>query len=282
MAPTTITSGTLVAGAADIIPSMSDVSAASGTTFVLNGFDQSIGSINGAGTVTDNSATSAELTVGNDLSCSSTFSGIICNGTGTTTGVLTLVTAADATIELIGTGDPPPLPSIIIQDGATVKVNGFFDARNPLEFGCGGGTLQFASSGSLHLDQNVQIDPGVTATINVLGRSDGSTNMAMIYGNITGATGHLDVISSSGEAGTGILILGGDNTYGGGTTITDNGSVYLASISIGVIRGELVVNEGGYLNLGGQNVTVGSLSALAIAQVPLGVLTPALPPEPPR
>jgi autotransporter-associated beta strand protein len=63
--------------------------------FDLNGFSNTIGSLSGAGTVTDDDAAAATLTVGND-NTSTTFSGILENGTGvlqrtkTGTGTLTL------------------------------------------------------------------------------------------------------------------------------------------------------------------------------------------------
>jgi autotransporter-associated beta strand protein len=86
---TTVNAGMLQAGAASTFAPQSAVTVASGATLNLNGFNQTIGSLAGAGSVTLGSAT---LTTGND-SASTTFSGTI-SGTGGLTkvggGVLTL------------------------------------------------------------------------------------------------------------------------------------------------------------------------------------------------
>jgi fibronectin-binding autotransporter adhesin len=86
---TTVNAGMLQAGAASTFAPQSAVTVASGATLNLNGFNQTIGSLAGAGSVTLGSAT---LTTGND-NTSTTFSGTI-SGTGGLSkvggGVLTL------------------------------------------------------------------------------------------------------------------------------------------------------------------------------------------------
>jgi autotransporter-associated beta strand protein len=68
------------------------------STLDLNGFNSTIGSLSGTGTVLNNGAVAAKLTVGNDNS-NSTFSGVLENGasvfqlTKSGTGVLTLTGA---------------------------------------------------------------------------------------------------------------------------------------------------------------------------------------------
>jgi autotransporter-associated beta strand protein len=86
---TAVNAGTLRAGATNAFASGSAFTVASGATLDLNGFNQTIGSLAGAGAVTLGSAT---LTAGND-NTSTTFSGPI-SGTGGLvkegTGALTL------------------------------------------------------------------------------------------------------------------------------------------------------------------------------------------------
>ena len=78
---TTVSSGTLKAGAANSFGTNSDFSVTG--TVDLGGYSQSIGSLAGSGTVTDSSAsTSPMLTLGTD-GASATFSGVIQNGSGT-------------------------------------------------------------------------------------------------------------------------------------------------------------------------------------------------------
>jgi len=70
---TTIAQGALIAGAANVIPTASPVTVLAGGTFNLNGFDQSIGSLAGAGAVSLGAAT---LVAGNNHA-STLFSGVI-------------------------------------------------------------------------------------------------------------------------------------------------------------------------------------------------------------
>ena len=92
---TTVNGGTLKAGViTQAFGLNSAMTIASGATLDLGGFNETIGSLAGAGTVTDNGA-NAILTAGGD-NTSTTFSGLIEDGSGTTaltkagTGALTL------------------------------------------------------------------------------------------------------------------------------------------------------------------------------------------------
>ncbi len=87
--PTAVNAGTLQAGAAGVFSPSSAYTVASGATLDLNNFNQTIGSLAGAGSVTLGSAT---LTTGND-GTSTTFSGSIFGTGGLAkigTGTLTL------------------------------------------------------------------------------------------------------------------------------------------------------------------------------------------------
>ena len=85
---TNINSGTLRAGAVNTLPQMSAVALGLGGTLQLNGFSQSIGSLTGGGVVTDNSSTSATLTVGNDDTSPAAFYGVLSDTTASNTGTL--------------------------------------------------------------------------------------------------------------------------------------------------------------------------------------------------
>ena len=74
-----MSAGTLQAGSTTALSANSDFTVNS--TLDLNGFSNSIGSLAGTGTVTNNGA-GATLTAGGD-NASTTFSGVLQNGPGT-------------------------------------------------------------------------------------------------------------------------------------------------------------------------------------------------------
>ncbi|MCX6874661.1 MAG: autotransporter-associated beta strand repeat-containing protein [Verrucomicrobia bacterium] len=89
---TTVNSGTLQAGSTTACSPNSAYSIASGTTLALAGFNNSLGSLTGAGNVTLGTAV---LTIGNDHTSPAAFTGVISSPTGgsiikTGTGTLTL------------------------------------------------------------------------------------------------------------------------------------------------------------------------------------------------
>src|SRR5262249_10523916 len=90
---TTISAGTLQAGSATALSQNSEFTVNS--ILDLHGFSTTIGSLSGTGIVTNNGATAATLTAGND-NANTTFSGVLQNGTSALqftksgTGTLTL------------------------------------------------------------------------------------------------------------------------------------------------------------------------------------------------
>jgi autotransporter-associated beta strand protein len=95
---TTVSAGVLRAGAANgFNPTSAHTIGASGT-LRLNGFANAIGSLSGAGTIQNESATASVLTVGS--SGSSTFSGVLENGT--LAGTLGVTKVGSGTLELSG------------------------------------------------------------------------------------------------------------------------------------------------------------------------------------
>ena len=107
---TNVNAGTLQAGAANAFSPFSAFSVASGARLDFNSFNQTIGSLAGAGIVTLGAAT---LTAGND-NTSTTFSGAIF-GTGglTKTGAGTFSSQA-----------PAPIPASTTVNAGTLSVNG--------------------------------------------------------------------------------------------------------------------------------------------------------------
>ena len=98
---TNITAGTLQAGAASTFSSASAFTVGTGTSLDLNGFNQTIGSLAGAGTVTNNGAIAAILTAGGD-NTTTTFSGTLKDGPGAT---LKFVKSGSGNLTLTGTNN---------------------------------------------------------------------------------------------------------------------------------------------------------------------------------
>jgi autotransporter-associated beta strand protein len=100
--PTTVNAGQLIAGSNSAFGVGSAVTVGSGTVLALNGNNESIGSLAGAGAVTNNSGTvNVTLTVGSN-NTSTTFSGALQNGS---TGTLTLTKVGNGTLTLTNTGN---------------------------------------------------------------------------------------------------------------------------------------------------------------------------------
>jgi autotransporter-associated beta strand protein len=134
---TNVSGGTLQLGVAnERISNSSALTVASGAFFDLNGVSETIGSLTGAGRVTSSVAGSVTLTHGSNSS--STFSGVIQNGSGTValtksgTGTLTLTganTYTGATSITAGTliaGHSTALgsgSSVSVSSGATLRTN---------------------------------------------------------------------------------------------------------------------------------------------------------------
>ena len=193
---TAVNAGTLQAGAANSFSAASAFMVASGTTLDLASFDQTIGSLAGAGSVTLGMAT---LTTGND-NTSTTYSGVMSGSGGLSkigAGTLTLTgtsTYSGATAVNAGT----------LQAGAA---NAF--AQNSAFTVASGATLDLAS-----FDQTIGSLAGAgSVTLGTATLTTGNDNTSTTYSGVISGTGSLSKI------GTGTLVLAGANTYSGGTTL---------------------------------------------------------------
>ena len=75
-----MSAGTLGLGSSRALSANSDLTVSVNATLDLHGFSSVIGSLAGAGTVTNNGATAATLTAGGD-NATTTFSGVLQDGT---------------------------------------------------------------------------------------------------------------------------------------------------------------------------------------------------------
>ncbi len=177
---TTIDGGTLRAGAADAFGSGSAVTVAAGTTLDLAGFDQTIGSLAGAGSV---GLGAGRLTAGGDGS-STSFSGAISGSGGVTkTGEGTLIldgdnaftggtTIAGGTVAVNGT-----LGDVAIGSGATLGGSGAVGAVDAAGRIAPGNSIGTLSSG------DITFRSGSTFGVEIA--ADGSSDRLEVAGTAT-------------------------------------------------------------------------------------------------
>ncbi|MGL4287783.1 MAG: autotransporter-associated beta strand repeat-containing protein, partial [Phreatobacter sp.] len=201
---TTVSAGTLQAGAANAFSAQSAHVIASGATLDLGGFGQTIASLAGAGIVTNGGSSAALLDIAGTTNISTTFSGVIKDGAGS----LALQFNMPGTLTLTGANS---------YAGGTTVVGGTVVAGNASAFGSGilalsGATLRAGAAG-------LTIGNGITLA-KTGGTVDTNGQTLTLSGVITGA----DLT----KTGTGTLVLSGANTYSGTTALTQ-GTLRLAN-----------------------------------------------------
>ncbi|WPN36583.1 autotransporter-associated beta strand repeat-containing protein [Pseudomonas sp. P8_139] len=258
---TSVTAGTLRAGSTQAFGSTNNnLSVASGATADLNGFNTSIGALQGVGNVTLGSATLTALAGGS-------FSGIISGSGGYTqaggtqimsgcnntyTGATAINNNSQITVDCLANG------------GQASGIGASSSAASNLLFNSG--YLNY-TGGSVSTDHGFTLQGG--------------------YGvlNVTGATTTLGISGVVGGAGTlykrgpGTLVLSGNNTYTGGTVVDQAGILRAGSatafgngyLNMGNVAGATLDangfnpsftwlqgggTTGGNINLGGQTLTV--------------------------
>ena len=219
---TNINAGTLQLGASNLLPNATALTVASGATLDLNGFQDTVGSLAGAGNVTLG-AFGSSLQVGGDKS-STNFSGVISesgflqktgSGTLTLSGVNTYTGATNinaGTVQLGAANAISSSSAVNVASGATFSLNSKSDTIGSL-----------AGAGSVTLG---------TATLTA-GADDTST----AFSGVISGTGSL------AKTGAGNMTLSGTNTYGGVTTIS-GGTVSVSTDSnLGAAPGSASANE---------------------------------------
>ncbi|HJR56016.1 MAG TPA: autotransporter-associated beta strand repeat-containing protein [Rhizomicrobium sp.] len=204
---TTVSAGTLQGGAASSFNALSDFTIAAGATLDIGGFSQEIGSLAGAGIVTNSGAFDATLYVGafGTNTSVTVFSGVIENG------------ATNATTLEVETGGKLILTGTNTYTGGTII--------------CSCATLQIGNdttTGSILGD----VSNGATLIFN---RSDDYT----FAGNIYDAGGGVVI-----QEGTGILTLSGSNDYAGGTFINAGTILITTDANLGDDDGVLTLDGG--------------------------------------
>ena len=205
---TTVVAGhTLQGGAANTFSAVSATTVAG--TLDLGGFDQTIGSLAGAGTVTNSGGTTATLTAGGDNS-STAFSGVIQDGAAATT----LTKTGTGTLTLSGANT---------YTGATTVSAGVLQAAAP---------NSFSASSAFTVATGATVDLGgfdqIIGSLAGAGTVTNSAAMAaaLAAGASNSSTSFSGVIQDGAakallkKIGTGMLTLLGTNTYTGATIVT--------------------------------------------------------------
>lgn len=257
--------GTLQLGASGVIPDAAEIVNAGNID--LNGFDETVNSINGTGTVGNSQSTMATLTLGAaNNSAGSTISGAI-------TGAISLVKIGTG-VQYLGSANNSYTGTTTIDGG----ILGITSSGTKGLGAIGGGTI-INASGTLYLGtvayelaEPVTINGGKLSfqgTSSFSGPITLSTATATITSNLANSTLTLDGVidGDQGLSNTGLstLILTAANTYTGPTTITAgtvvvNGSLAAASTvqvnnggtlkGTGTIQGTLNVASGGSVSPG--------------------------------
>ena len=229
---TNIDGGTLQMGATGSIPSTGVVFIASGATFDLHGFNETIGNLSGAGTVLTGGA---KLTVGD--ASNETFSGMITGAGGSLTkvGTGTLFLSGSSSYSggtTIGAG--------ILEVGTNTSLD-----SGPITF-TGSSTLQSGAPGLTISNSPFTINSGVTATL------DSQGNTFTINSVISGNGGVKKV-------GSGILAYTANNTYLGGTDIAA-GTLQMGIMNAMPSTGLVTVENNATFDLNGFNQTIGNFT----------------------
>jgi outer membrane autotransporter protein len=241
---TTVNGGTLAAGAINTLPFQTALTVATGATFDLNNFIQSIGSLAGAGSVTLGTAT---LITGND-NTNTDFSGVISGLGGLTkvgTGTQTLSGANTYTGATTVNGGS------LIVDGSIASAQTFVNAGGLLGGqGFLGGSLVNSgivspghSPGTLTVNGNYTQNPNGTLQIEVAGLAPTAHDLLAINGtaNLAGTLQLIRLNNFQFSPGDQITFL----TANGGVNGTFNPVINPFAISGTIVAVQIVYLPGG-------------------------------------
>nr|WP_240980547.1 autotransporter-associated beta strand repeat-containing protein [Ramlibacter agri] len=244
---TFVDSGTLRAGSAGALSAGSAMHVASGATLDLDGQDQEVASLAGAGNVTLGSGT---LTSGND-NTSTAFSGVT-SGTGGLTKV------GSGTLTLAGANNYSGATTV---DGGTLRAGAAntFSASSAVSV-ASGTTLDLAG-----YDQAIASLAGAgNVTLGTATLTAGDDNSSTTFSGAIGGTGGFT------KSGTGTLTLAGASSYGGATTV-GAGTLRAGAANTWSAASAVNVANGATLDLAGYDQAIASLAGAG--NVTLGTAT---------
>ncbi|MBQ0942022.1 autotransporter-associated beta strand repeat-containing protein [Ideonella sp. 4Y16] len=242
---TAVTSGTVTAGSTGAFSAASAFTTSSGVVVDLAGYDNSMGSLSGSGTLTNNGAAAATLTMGGNNG-STTFSGVMQDGSA----AFALAKTGSGTLALSGTNTFTGLTTISagtlqFGDGGSFGKLGSGNVLNNsvLAFNrtvsltvsnaiSGTGSLVKNNSNTITLTGSNSytgtttlnagtLQVGSGGTTGTLGTGSVSNDAALVFNRSDALTVGADIGGSGtlSKSGAGTLTLTGTNTYAGTTTI---------------------------------------------------------------
>ena len=200
---TTINAGTLRLGVDDAIATASATTVAGGALLDLAGFDQTVGSLAGAGSVTSSASGAVLLTVGGNGVGTGTFSGVVGDGSGQ----VALTKIGSGTLTLSGVNTFSGRTTIGAGGVSIAADSGLGRRRAPLpraDSPSMPGTLTTTATFALDSERGIALN--TTGTFSV-------ASGTFTYGGIIAGPGSLT------KLGTGTLLLTGANTYAGSTSV---------------------------------------------------------------
>ena len=256
---TTISQGTLQLGADNVLPNGSGKGNVTVTgTLDMNGHNQTINALSGAGTVDNKSGSGTNtLTVGANNATAWTFSGAITN------------TSGNLAITKIGTGSGTLSGNDSYTGGTTIS-GGTLIVGNAKALGTGGLTM---NGGTLNLDaysisvadlsgnsgtilaNNAGVGGSYTLTV---GSDNTSTTYGGVIANNTDGWGETVALT---KIGSGVLTLSGVNTYSGTTIIQSGGAINVQNANA-LGSSSVTVNTGGALQIQGGITTAANALTL--------------------
>jgi autotransporter-associated beta strand protein len=252
---THVNDGVVTALSSGAFSSASRFNIASGASVNLNGFNQTIGSLAGAGTVANFAAAAATLTTGAD-NTPTTFSGAITDGGS----ALAVTKVGGGTLILSGTNT---------YTGATNVNNGVL---------AGGAANAFSAASATTISSGANVDLGGFAqTINSVTLAGGALNHGSLTGAVTSTGGAIGSLGGgmSLVANGSITAVFANNTYTGATTVNNGATLFSPGDNAFSATSAMTINSGGRVLLAGTQQTINAV-ALAGGALEQGVLTGAV------
>ena len=243
----------LGASSSNVIPDSSAVTIAAGAFLDVGGSSETIGSLAGAGTVTNSIANSTfTLTTGAD-NTNTTFTGTIVDGSGT----MTVVKTGTGTFTFSGTDSFTG--GLSVQNG-TFQLTG---ANNILSTGSSVVLGTSTTGGILDLGGTNQTLAGISTAGSgidrVVNSGAGTPNLTL---NVASAATFAGILGNAGQnsfgfvkTGSGSLLLSGANTFAGPVSVAAGILQMGSATALGSSSGSLTtVASGATLDLNGQTV----------------------------
>jgi autotransporter-associated beta strand protein len=226
---TTVSAGTLLLGAGNALPTSTALTVEGGAIFDLSSFSPTVGSIAGGGTIRSSSGSSTPVLSTGANSTSTTFSGVIENGSATS---ISLIKTSGSVLTLTGSSS---------YTGSTAINAGVINIRHANALGVSSMTT-VAGSAALQLEGGITVG-ALPLTLKGLGVGSSGGTLRNMNGNNTWGgtiTTESSAVRINSDAGT--LTLSGSSaitsatnigvTFGGSGNITVSGAIGIGTAGL--------------------------------------------------